>query len=182
MCQNIYLHLLPHFQNNMGMVLFWFVQIILNHSEHWKVGSCNQEIGFSWNCSRGVLIYRVERDDVQCSNGEVKWELQVCVCACYLCRRADVILTAMFSQATVLSPFPAASQPSRLQHSSNTQSHLWPAGTTYWPNRLNTHTFGHFNKPNMSSRWHKLLSCHVLPGTINNDYTQKDKHKTAEQN
>lgn len=42
----------------MGMVLFWFVQIILNHSEHWKVGSCNQEIGFSWNCSRGVLIYR----------------------------------------------------------------------------------------------------------------------------
>lgn len=54
----------------------------------------------------------------------------------YLCRRAVVIVTAMFSQAVVLSPFPAALQPSRLQHSSNTQIHLWSAGTAYWPSLL----------------------------------------------
>lgn len=46
------------------------------------------------------------------------------------------MLTAMFSQATLLSPLPAPSQPSRLQHSANTQTHLWAAGTTYWPNLL----------------------------------------------
>lgn len=46
-----------------------------------------------------------------------------------LCRRAFVIVTAMFSQAAILSPLPAASQPSRAQHSSKTQSHLCAAGT-----------------------------------------------------
>ena len=78
-------------------------------------------------------------------------------CCINLCRRAVVMVTAMFSHAAVLSPLPGAAQPSRLQHSSNTQDHLWPAGTTYWPSLLYAHTHTHTHKPFLTE-----VNSHVL--------------------
>lgn len=82
-----------------------------------------------------------------CQKGTTHMYLFQCLCCCcvYLCLRAVVILTAMFSHAALLSPLPGVLQPSRNQHSSKTQSHLCSAGTANWPNLLQVYTIQHFN-------------------------------------